>query len=73
MRDNTANKYLGDIKCPFFNSITKVSISCEGMDTANRNVMWFASEDEKADFVEKHCNLYPNNCPVAKRIEEKYK
>jgi collagenase-like PrtC family protease len=72
MRYNKSKNMTADIKCPFFSSITEKSISCEGMDSSCRNVMWFVTEQERYQYVQKHCFNYPNECPIALEVEKKY-
>ena len=59
------------IKCPFFVNMTKLSISCEGIES-DKLVQWFLTDDQKIEVIENYCNYYPNGCHLAHILEAKY-
>ena len=64
-------KYL--CKCPFYEKEYKEAICCEAVVSgASENVMYFASEAEKDDYVRKHCIQYEPNCELYKLLMKKY-
>ena len=69
--NNNANIEVPNIKCPFLIGVTRMSISCEGIESS-KNVMWFESEEIKRSYLESRCYEYPNKCPIAKLLEAKY-
>ena len=69
--NNAANIEMPNVKCPFLVGLTKMSISCEGLKCA-KNMMWFETDTAKSEYVQRYCNEYPNECPLAKLLEAKY-
>lgn len=67
MNDSLAPK----IMCPYFINQTKVSVSCEGIES-DKLVQWFDGEDKKLKCIEAYCMHYPSKCPVQIALEKKY-
>lgn len=62
------------IKCPYFISEGRKTITCEGL---TEGVNWrqvFPTEQVKRGHTKKFCRTYQyEECPAAKEISEKYK
>jgi len=68
-----------EIRCPYF-VIAKAAkgrdqygITCEGVKGSKFNVIRFSTRSERQDYIDQHCCNYPNECPIAKALDDKYK
>lgn len=68
-----------EVQCPYF-VIAKSTkggmgfgITCEGIDTAQFNTTRFKTDALRQAYLEKYCMHFPNECPIAKVIDEKYR
>lgn len=67
-----------EIKCPYFKiiQVTKgnsgYGITCEGIDVAQFNTTRFETAQKRKSYIERHCMQYPNSCPIAAAISQKY-
>ena len=62
---------MAQVSCPYFTTLTKLSISCEGAECA-KVMHWFSSREEEEAFVEKYCSKSNSDCPLRKTLEKKY-
>ena len=60
-----------NIKCPYFVALTKVSLSCEGIE-CGKIMQWFTSDEQKKKYIEKYCIHSESDCPFYKALEAKY-
>lgn len=64
--------YIG-IKCPYFICETEKGITCEGYtDKAKTVKTVFESIADKGEHIEDFCSCFPNGCPLAHMVDEKY-
>lgn len=61
-----------EVKCPFYLKHGKFYIDCEGVEKSNRTSVGFTTYGEKESYMRQYCNRYPNSCPIAKMLDEKY-
>jgi hypothetical protein len=59
-------------KCPYYQSESRKSITCEGIYANTETVTRFMEEKEKDAHIERCCMKYPNGCSLCREIEEKY-
>ncbi len=62
---------MANVKCPYFVSLTKVSLSCEGIE-CSKNMQWFEKDEQKKAFMEKYCCEKYSDCLFYKALEAKY-
>ena len=72
MRYGDATKVLPNVQCPYFISVTEKSISCEGVEHSKSVVQKFSTKELTQCHLQKYCYRYPNKCPIARIIDEKY-
>ena len=60
-------------KCPFFIRESELQITCEGIIQEANTINKFPTEKQKIEFQVQQCFKYPNECPLARLNEEKYK
>ena len=77
-RMGSSYKFEQEIQCPYF-VIAKSTkggmgfgITCEGIDSAQYNTTRFETDANRLAYIEKYCKHFPNNCQIAKAIDEKY-
>lgn len=60
------------IKCPFYKSMTKVSISCEGITDDCITKLLFTSAKKMELHREIFCDSKYKNCEIYQMLEKKY-
>ena len=54
-----------DIKCPFFLSYARYSITCEGFIPGTATLTRFASTEQRETYLEEHCERMPRETGCA--------
>jgi len=62
---------MANIECPYFVALTKVSLSCEGIES-EKIMQWFMNEDTKREYIQRYCVNKQSDCPIFKALEKKY-
>ena len=78
LRGEGAMKYgeTADIKCPFFLSYARYSITCEGFVPGTATLTRFASAEQRAAYMGEHCARMPRDtgCEYCRwMLEEKHR
>lgn len=60
------------VKCPFYASSGKLTITCEGVIENTEMMNRFRTAELRMEHQKSHCFRYPNDCPIAKEIEAQY-
>ena len=59
--------------CPYYQRESQYTISCEGLIGETDTVQRFTKEKSKENYQQKECYRYPNECPIAKMLDRRYK
>ena len=61
-----------EIKCPYYRRIGNWYIECEGINGSSVISAKFDTYGKRERYRTEYCNQYPNKCPIAKMLDEKY-
>lgn len=62
-----------DVKCPYYKTETKNSISCESMiKYSDMITLKFETIEKKKEHMENHCNTNYNSCSICTLANKKY-
>lgn len=56
--------------CPYYEGEYRKAICCSGVDEATKNVMYFVSEEQKCEFVKRHCTHDKPNCKIFNILDD---
>lgn len=68
-----ANWIDADAKCPFFITVEKNSVVCEGITDCSKNVTMFSRKQEFKAHFNIFCRNHYENCEIYRMLMEKYK
>lgn len=59
--------------CPYYQRESQYTISCEGLVEGADAVQRFTKEEDKEKYQQKECYRYPNDCPIARLLDRRYR